>query len=83
MDGADAGSPSLNHLVQDIQPRIKSVANKSNAPLYEKEAWANADGVAADLINKSTIIKKAVGSGEVKVVIGLYQMDNGKVEFAE
>jgi carbonic anhydrase len=83
MDGADAGSPSLNHLVQDIQPRIKSVANKSNGPLYEKEAWANADGVAADLINKSTIIKKAVGSGEVKVVIGLYHMDNGKVEFAE
>ncbi len=79
----DAGSPSLNLLVQDLLPRIKTVASPSNGPAFEKEAWANADGIAADLINQSAIVKKAVGSGEIKVVIALYHVETGKVEFAD
>jgi carbonic anhydrase len=78
-----AASPSLISMVEDILPRIKSVAAPNNGPAFEKEAWANADGIAADLINQSAIIKKAVGSGEIKVIIALYHVETGKVEFAD
>ena len=81
-DGTSAGSESLDQLVNDIKPRIRfaSKSGKHSAELTE-ESWANARGVAKDLMARSKIISAAVEAGKVKVVVGLYHLSDGKVSF--
>ncbi|MEZ0391563.1 MAG: carbonic anhydrase [Pseudobdellovibrionaceae bacterium] len=84
MDGSDAGSPSLNALVQDIHPRLsefKGRAPASASANVETESWANADGVVRDLLKRSPLIRAKVASGELKIQSALYHLDNGKVDF--
>lgn len=79
--GGDAGSPNLNKLVADIQPRLQSFMGKEHASDVEGESWANAKGVAKDLMARSKIISDRVKSGDVKIVSSLYYLDSGKVIF--
>lgn len=81
LGGADAGSPSLNKLVADIHPRIAEFKGKEKSHNVEMETWANAKGVAKDLISRSEIIAQAVKSGKVKISTSVYYLDNGKVKF--
>jgi carbonic anhydrase len=41
----------------------------------------NAMGVAKDLAERSSIIKAAIGTGKLKVVSALYDLNNGRVSF--
>lgn len=82
-NGTDAGSPALNALVADIQPRLQGFSEQNRSEKLTDESWANAKGVTKDLLNRSKIVKEAVTHGEVKIITSLYHIDNGKVEWAE
>jgi carbonic anhydrase len=85
-EGKTAGSPSLDKLVADLQPRLKS--DKGRMPASESfsknlaaEVELNAKGVAKDLMARSEIISKKVKAGELKIVSAVYALDSGKVSF--
>lgn len=82
INGGDAGSPSLNHLVADIQPRIRATLAKGPV---EKDAantsWANAKGIVEDLKKRSAILQDAVTKGELEIRPALYHLDSGAVHF--
>lgn len=82
VNGGDAGSASLNHLVGDIHPRIKaSVAKGTPQADMASEAWANASGIAEDLKKLSPIIRDAVEKGGVVIKPALYHLNSGEVTF--
>ncbi len=75
--GGDNGY-NLNHLLAHITPAIN--ASKKDASVNEI-VKKNAELTVTDLINRSSIIKNAVDSGEVKIVAAYYHLDSGKVDF--
>ncbi|MEI8347245.1 MAG: carbonic anhydrase [Pseudomonadota bacterium] len=83
MNGTSAGSPHLDKLVADIQPRIKEVlsgrATASTGAIVE--AQANAKGITADLPLRSQIIQHKLEKGELEIHHAIYFLDSGKVEF--
>ncbi len=83
INGGDAGSPALNHLVADIHPRLQSFKNSTPTKDVQPESWANAKGVARDLVAQSKILSEKIRSGEVKIVSALYHLGSGEVQFAE
>jgi carbonic anhydrase len=78
---SSAGSPHLDKLVADIQPRISGKLDKAPSPSFVEESSMNAMGVAIDLAERSSIIKAAIGAGKLKVVSALYDLNNGRVSF--
>ncbi len=81
--GKDAGSPSLNRLVADIQPRIKKFEGQSLSTGALLEGWENINGVAKDLLSRSAIVRDAMASGDVKIQKALYHLHGGKVEWKD
>ena len=79
--GQDAGSPNLNKLVADIHPRIQEFSRVPASADVSKESWANAKGVAKDLLARSAMLKEKVAAGHVRVESALYHLDSGGVEF--
>lgn len=75
--GGDNGY-NLNHLLAHVTPAIN--ASKKDASVNEV-VKKNAELTAAELINRSSIIKNAVDSGDVKIVAAYYHLDSGKVDF--
>ncbi len=80
-DGESAGSPDLDRLLQDIKPRLKTVATETPSATLEVESAVNADGVARDLVRRSEVIRKQVEAGRLTIKTALYRMDSGKVNF--
>jgi carbonic anhydrase len=80
-EGKSAGSPDLDKLISDIRPRLASLKNETPSVNLEVEATLNADGVARDLVNRSTLIKNAVDQGALVIKSALYRTDSGKVTF--
>ena len=75
--GGDNG-PNLNQLLEQIKPAIeKAGANASIDEVIRK----NAELTKNDLITKSNIIKKAVKTGDVKIIPAYYNLESGKVSF--
>lgn len=83
MGDKDAGSPALNGLVKDIQPRLSSFKDKERSKNIEAESWANVEGVAKDLLARSVLLKKHWQSGKIKIQTALYHLETGAVEFSE
>lgn len=82
LNGASLGSENLDQLVQDIHPRIRTALKDSKPSKdFRNESLANAKGVAADLLQRSKLIAAAVKLGKAKIVVGLYDLSSGKVEF--
>lgn len=82
LNGSDGGSASLNHVAAILHPYIREMlANAKHSKGYEREGWAVASGVAADLVNKSEILKAAVQKGQLLVKTALYHLDSGVVDF--
>lgn len=82
INGGDLGSPNLNHLVADIQPRLKDALTQGGTSKdLAKESWANARGVAADLLKRSAILQSAVEKGHVLIRTAMYHLDSGAVQF--
>lgn len=83
MSGGDAGSAWLNKLVADIHPRIMSFKGKTMSKGGLEEGWANVQGVAKDLIERSDIIREAVESGTLKITKSVYHLGSGEVEWKD
>ena len=77
--GGDNGL-NLNHLLRHITPAIEVLKAKATATVNEV-VKKNAELTARVLVNKSSIISKAVESGEVQIVPAYYHLDSGKVDF--
>jgi len=77
VSGGDNGY-NLNQLLGHITPAI--AASNKDASINEV-VKKNAELTSIDLINRSSIIKTAVNSGEVNIVSAYYNLDSGKVDF--
>lgn len=82
LGGADAGSENLNHLVHDLHPRLNQFkGSHEHSENYEKESWANVDGIINDLSLRSSILAKKLKAGDIKIVPALYHLETGEVQF--
>lgn len=81
MGGASAGTESLDALVRDIHPRLASFKGHEKSPSLEKESWANAEGVASDLLSRSKLLSEQWTAGHILVVPALYDLKTGRVSF--
>lgn len=80
-EDSSAGSPALDQLVHDIRPRIPVRTPASSSKALEIESSANAQGVAADLLKRSDIIRARVEKGDLLIKPALYYIDSGVVKF--
>jgi carbonic anhydrase len=81
LKGGDAGSPWLNKLVADLHPHLKRFTELTPTDGVLVESWANVDGVAKDLLERSEIVRRLVESGEVSLQNALYHLGTGQVEW--
>lgn len=81
--GTSAGSPDLDRLIASISAHLKpggrSPASKDTA--LRQPVRENVDGVAADLVAHSKIVKAKVDAGDVKIAKGIYSLETGSVEW--
>jgi len=75
--GGDNG-PNINTLLGYIQPAIQTCG--ADAPINDV-VRKNAELVAGELMEKSTIISDAVNSGKLKISPAYYNLNSGKVDF--
>ncbi len=71
-------------LASEIKNNLKNgrfPAHYSEDPKLREAAKANVDSVTGLLYVRSSLVKKKIQSGEVKLVRGVYGVDTGKVEF--
>jgi carbonic anhydrase len=81
LGGGDAGTPALNQLVQSLHPHISVYGGMAPSAGYAQESWSNVQGVAKDLLKRSSLLSHAVETGQVKLSQGMYMMNSGVVEF--
>ncbi len=81
LSGGSAGSPDMDKINADIQPRIRTYGGKTPSQGYMKESWANVKGVAKDLIERSPILASAVKNGDLKIAEAMYDTASGVVTF--
>jgi carbonic anhydrase len=81
LKGGDAGSAWLNKLVADLHPHLKRFSELTPTDGVIVESWANVEGVAHDLTERSEIVRKLVESGEVQIQNALYHLGSGQVEW--
>jgi carbonic anhydrase len=72
---------SLQNVVDQIRPHLKSVKHDPPSARFEVEAALNADGIARELVKKSPLLAKAVKEGHLKIQTALYRITTGKVSF--
>ncbi len=77
VNGGDNGY-NLNHLLAHITPAVQASPDGASVNEVVK---INAQMVAQELLNRSSIIGNAVASGDVQVVPAYYNLDSGKVDF--
>lgn len=81
LKGGDAGSPWLNKLVADLHPHLKRFTELSQTDGVLVESWANVEGVAHDLLERSEVVRSLVESGDVRIQNALYHLGSGQVEW--
>lgn len=81
LDGGGLGSPNLNGLIAAIRPHLQEFRGKAPSENLVAEAWANNDGVAHELSDRSQIIREGLTSGDVKIAQGVYHLNSGVVDW--
>jgi carbonic anhydrase len=72
----------ITELLQRIQPSIsKSLLYDDSYLFSDKVAYANVENSMEEILNQSDIIKDMFKKGEIGLVGGVYNVDNGKVDF--
>ncbi len=79
---------NLTALLSKIQPAVEAVPEKGdrssgNAAFVEKVASKNVDLTMGRILKESPILKEMLDKGEIGMVGGMYDVDNGGVEFFE
>jgi carbonic anhydrase len=81
--GESVGSPDLDTLVASIQPNLQITGR---VPAGEEKTLAtyvkqNVNGVVQDLRKRSTIVRKQLDGGKLRVVPAVYDLESGVVKF--
>ncbi len=76
IDGSDLGY-NLNLLLTHIKPAIDQVPTGNIDDVIKKNAELNAE----EMVTRSSLIKQAVESGQVKIIPTFYNLESGEVEF--
>lgn len=73
----------ITDLLKRIQPSIsKALLTEEDTYLFEdKVAYANVENSLEQILNRSEIVKEMFESGQIGIVGGVYNIDNGKVDF--
>jgi carbonic anhydrase len=73
----------ITNLLRRIQPSISKalLSDDKNYQFDDKVAYANVENSLEQIINRSEIVKEMFAKGEIGIVGGVYNIDNGKVDF--
>jgi len=73
----------ITNLLKRIQPSISKalLSDDKNYQFEDKVAYANVENSLEQILNRSEIIKEMFAKGEIGIVGGVYNIDNGKVDF--
>lgn len=72
----------ITELLKRIQPAIsKSLLDDKEYLFHDKVAYTNVENSLEEILTRSEIIKDMFSRGEIGIVGGVYNVDNGKVDF--
>lgn len=73
----------ITDLLKKIQPSIsKAMLQEDDAYLFhDKVAYANVENSLEEIITRSEIVKEMFEKGEIGLVGGVYNIENGEVDF--
>ena len=72
----------ITDLLKRIQPSItKSLLDEKDYMFDDKVAYANVDNSLEEILSRSKIVRDMFAKGEIGLVGGVYNVDNGKVDF--
>lgn len=79
--GVDDGH--ITGLLKRIQPSITKamLSHNDNYLFHDKVAYANVENSLEEIISGSEIIKEMFEKGEIGIVGGVYNIENGRVDF--
>jgi carbonic anhydrase len=81
LSAGDPSTPSLTALVQRIRESFAGIDHWTlDSSVVRRAVEANARGSAAYLIGHSGIVRDAVQSGKVRLVVAYYNLNSGVVE---
>lgn len=73
----------ITNLLKQIQPSIsKALLMEDNDYLFKDTvAYANVEHSLGEILTRSTIVKEMFEKGEIGIVGGIYNIENGQVDF--
>jgi carbonic anhydrase len=72
----------ITGLLKRIQPSIsKSLLYDDSYLFSDKVAYANVENSLEEILNQSEIVKNMFKKGEIGLIGGVYNVDNGRVDF--
>ncbi len=72
----------ITSLLQRIQPSIsKALLHDKDYLFSDKVAYANVENSLEEIVNGSDIVKEMFERGEIGIVGGVYNIENGEVDF--
>lgn len=72
----------LTDLLKRIQPSISKALLRDNDYLFEdKVAYANVENSLEEILTRSDIVKDMFEKGKIGIVGGVYNIENGEVDF--
>jgi carbonic anhydrase len=72
----------ITELLQHIHPSItKSLLSDTEYMFNDRVAYANVENSLEEILTRSEIVKEMFAKGEIGLVGGVYNIDNGKVDF--
>ena len=72
----------ITGLLNRIQPAItKALLNDKEYSFSDKVAYANVENSLEEILSKSDIVKNLFAAGEIGLVGGVYNIENGQVDF--
>jgi carbonic anhydrase len=73
----------ITNLLKRIQPSIsKALLQEEDGHLFEdKVAYANVENSLEQILTRSDIVKEMFAKGQIGLVGGVYNVENGKVDF--
>lgn len=72
----------ITDLLKRIQPAItKSLLDDKDYMFEDKVAYANVDNSLEEILSRSEIVRDMFARGQIGIVGGVYNVENGKVDF--